>query len=170
MARRLVDHALDWGWDDQHGGFYDKGDVFNGRAYDTTKVWWTQAEGLNALLLMHLKHGRETDRYWKAFRKQWAFIEAHMIDPVHGGWFWQTTREGTLERRHPQGHPVEGQLPHRAGPDERLDDARRDREGRPEGRRGGMNGIVEVVRRRRDPNRPHRAGGRAGRAGGTPPG
>jgi mannobiose 2-epimerase len=96
MARRLIDHALDWGWDDQHGGFYDKGDVFNGRAYDTTKVWWTQAEGLNALLLMHLKHGRETDRYWKAFRKQWAFIEAHMLDPVHGGWFMDTARDGSL--------------------------------------------------------------------------
>ena len=95
IAKRLVDHALDWGWDEQYGGFYDKGDVFAGRAYDTTKVWWTQAEGLNALLLMHLKHGDKTDRYWKAFRKQWAFIEGHMIDPVHGGWFWDTTREGT---------------------------------------------------------------------------
>ena len=94
MARRLIDHALDWGWDDRDGGFYDKGDVFAGPAYDTTKVWWTQAEGLNALLLMHLKHGRETDRYWKAFRKQWAFIETHMIDPDHGGWFWETTRDG----------------------------------------------------------------------------
>ena len=45
MARSLIDHALDFGWDDEHGGFYDKGDVFSGRAYDTTKVWWTQAEG-----------------------------------------------------------------------------------------------------------------------------
>jgi mannobiose 2-epimerase len=95
MARMLVDHALDWGWDDQNGGFYDKGDVFAGKAYDTTKVWWTQAEGLNALLLMHLKHGEQTDRYWKAFRKQWAFIQTRMIDPVHGGWYWETTREGT---------------------------------------------------------------------------
>ena len=44
---------------------------------------------------MHLKHGRETDKYWKAFRKQWAFIESHMIDPVHSGWYWETTREGS---------------------------------------------------------------------------
>jgi mannobiose 2-epimerase len=95
VARRLVDHALDWGWDDQNGGFYDKGDVFAGKAYDTTKVWWTQAEGLNALLLMHVKHGASTDRYWKAFRKQWDFIQAHMIDPINGGWYWETTKEGT---------------------------------------------------------------------------
>ena len=46
MARRLVDHALDWGWDDEHGGFYYKGEAFAGEAYDTHKVWWTQAEGL----------------------------------------------------------------------------------------------------------------------------
>ncbi len=94
VARQLVDHALDWGWDDEHGGFYDKGDAFAGKAYDTTKVWWTQAEGLNALLLMHRKYGTETDRFWKAFLKQWAFIEAHQLDPEHGGWFGETTREG----------------------------------------------------------------------------
>jgi mannobiose 2-epimerase len=94
MARRLVDHALDWGWDDQNGGFYDKGDVFAGRAYDTTKVWWTQAEGLNALLVMHRRFGTATDRYWRAFLKQWAFIEAHQLDPDHGGWYGETTREG----------------------------------------------------------------------------
>ena len=30
MARLLVDHALDWGWDEVHGGFYDKGESFGG--------------------------------------------------------------------------------------------------------------------------------------------
>ena len=59
MARRLVDHALDWGWDEQHGGFYYKGEAFGGEAFDTHKDWWTQAEGLNALLLMHRKYGGE---------------------------------------------------------------------------------------------------------------
>jgi mannobiose 2-epimerase len=96
VARRLVDHALDWGWDERYGGFYDKGDAFAGSAYDTTKVWWTQAEGLNALLFMHRKYGDKTDRYWKAFLKQWDFIEHHMIDPAKNGWFAETTREGTL--------------------------------------------------------------------------
>ncbi len=96
VARSLVDHALDFGWDDLHGGFYDKGDVFAGRAYDTTKVWWTQAEGLNALLLMHTKYGRETDRYWRAFLKQWSFIDTYQLDSIHGGWFGDVTREGKL--------------------------------------------------------------------------
>jgi mannobiose 2-epimerase len=96
VARSLVDHALDFGWDDEHGGFYDKGDVFAGRAYDTTKVWWTQAEGLNALLLMHTLYGETTDRYWNAFLKQWDFISKHQLDSDHGGWFGDVTREGKL--------------------------------------------------------------------------
>jgi mannobiose 2-epimerase len=96
VARSLVDHALDWGWDDQYGGFYDKGDSFGTPAWDRKKVWWIQAEGLNALLVMHQRFGQSTDRYYKAFRKQWGFIERHLIDPVHGGWFAETTRNGTL--------------------------------------------------------------------------
>jgi len=95
VARRLVDHALEFGWDDEFGGFYDKGEVF-GPAYDRTKVWWTQAEGLNALLLMHRRHGRETDRYWRAFKTQWSFIERHQLDPEFGGFFGEVTREGAL--------------------------------------------------------------------------
>lgn len=96
MARLLVDHALDWGWDEEHGGFYDKGDVFGSPAYDRTKVWWTQAEGLNALLFMHKTYRSETDRYGKAFLKQWGFIEKHQVDLKSGGWFMETTREGSL--------------------------------------------------------------------------
>jgi mannobiose 2-epimerase len=96
VARRLVDHALEWGWDEEFGGFYDKGEIFAGQAFDKTKVWWTQAEGLNALLLMHQKYGSSTGRYAQAFLKQWGFIEKFMIDPVHGGSFSETTREGKL--------------------------------------------------------------------------
>lgn len=96
VARQLVDHALDWGWDDRHGGFYDKGEAFNGAAFDLDKVWWTQVEGLNALLLMHRRHGSESDRYWRAFLEQWRFIDEHMIDHEHGDFYNETTREGAL--------------------------------------------------------------------------
>jgi len=96
LARLLVDHALEWGWDEEHGGFYDKGESFGAAAFDRKKVWWTEAEGLNALLLMHRKYADHTDRYWKAFLKQWEFIEKHLIDPIHGGWYAETTQEGKL--------------------------------------------------------------------------
>ena len=96
VARDLVDHALEWGWDEVHGGFYDKGESFAGTAFDRKKVWWSAAEGLNALLLMHRKYGDRTDRYWKAFLKQWDFIEKHLLDSVHGGWYAETTADGEL--------------------------------------------------------------------------
>jgi len=45
---------------------------------------------------MHRKYGDHTDRYWKSFLKQWDFIEKHLVDPIHGGWYAETTREGRL--------------------------------------------------------------------------
>jgi mannose/cellobiose epimerase-like protein (N-acyl-D-glucosamine 2-epimerase family) len=35
----------------------------------------------------------EEDR--ATFRRQWTFIEAHMLDPVHGGWYMDTARDGS---------------------------------------------------------------------------
>ncbi len=96
VARLLIDHALEWGWDEENGGFYDKGESFNGEAFDRKKVWWTQAEGLNALLLMHVKYKGSTDHYRRAFWKQWSFIEKHLVDSRFGGWYAETTREGKL--------------------------------------------------------------------------
>lgn len=93
VARSLVDHALEWGFDWERGGFYEKGEAF-APAHDTSKVWWTQAEGLNALLLLHERCGRETARYFEAFRRQWRFIREHVIDRRHGGWFPHVAREG----------------------------------------------------------------------------
>lgn len=93
VARSLVDHALDFGWDEKHGGFYDKGSAF-APAYGLEKVWWTQAEGLNALLLMHEHYGRETDRYWNAFLKQWDFIKKFQTDARHGEWFNTVSEDG----------------------------------------------------------------------------
>jgi mannobiose 2-epimerase len=96
MARLLVDHALDWGWDQELGGFYDKGESFGNPAFDRKKVWWTEAEGLNVLLVLHQKYGRDTDRYSKAFRNMWSFIDKHLLDHEHGGWYAETARGGKL--------------------------------------------------------------------------
>jgi mannobiose 2-epimerase len=94
VARRLVDHALDYGWDRGHGGFYDTGTAF-GAPVNRDKIWWTQAEGLNALLLLHERFGRETPRYGEAFRRQWEFIQNHQIDKRHGGWYPTVRHDGT---------------------------------------------------------------------------
>jgi mannobiose 2-epimerase len=93
VARSLVDHALAWGWDENHGGFYDKGAAFQ-PAWGREKIWWTQAEGLNALLLMHERFGSQTSRYWDAFVKQWDFIWNCQSDHRHGGWYETVSAEG----------------------------------------------------------------------------
>jgi mannobiose 2-epimerase len=93
MARMLVDHALAYGWDSQHGGFFENGTAI-GKPEDTKKEWWVQAEGLNALLLMHQRYGRETPVYFERFLEEWKFIRDHTIDAQYRGLFNLTTAEG----------------------------------------------------------------------------
>lgn len=92
-ARKLVDHALQYGWDIENGGFYDQG-MPSGSPTVTEKIWWTQAEGLNALLLMHERFGKETPRYRQAFLRQWDFIRDRQIDAKHGGWYPSVSAAG----------------------------------------------------------------------------
>jgi mannobiose 2-epimerase len=102
VARSLVDHALAWGWDEKYGGFYDKGGAFSA-AYGLEKIWWTQAEGLNALLLMHEEFGKETPRYFEAFGKQWDFIWNHQADHKYGEWYESVSRAGVAKPGQPKG-------------------------------------------------------------------
>jgi mannobiose 2-epimerase len=84
MAKMLVDHALAYGWDDKLGGFYEHGTTF-GEVEDKRKEWWVEMEGLNAVLLMHEKYGRQTDIYFKAFQRQWNFIKTYQADSQFHG-------------------------------------------------------------------------------------
>jgi len=95
MARALVDHALSFGWDKVHGGFYRDGTTF-GVAEDKRKEWWVQFEGLNALLLMHEKYGRDDGKYFDAFKQQWSFIKEHQVDREFGGVFDTVEENGSV--------------------------------------------------------------------------
>jgi mannobiose 2-epimerase len=103
-ARNLVDHALQYGWDAGRGGLYDSGrvtadGVVTGNL-NTDKIWWVQAEQLNALLLLHEHFGRETTKYWDAFTKEWSWISQHQVDHRYGGWYPTVAADGT-----PTGRP-----------------------------------------------------------------
>jgi mannobiose 2-epimerase len=84
MAKMLVDHALAYGWDENYGGFFQEGTTF-GKPEWRMKEWWVEFEGLNALLLMHEKYGRQNDNYFKAFQKQWRFIQHYQTDSEYHG-------------------------------------------------------------------------------------
>jgi len=98
VAKRMVDHALENGWDDTVGGFYDEGYYFKDKPGITithdTKNWWAQAEGLNSLLLMADLYPDDPHHYYEKFLKQWQYCDTYLIDHVNGDWY-----EGGLDKQ-----------------------------------------------------------------------
>jgi len=84
VAQALVDHSLEWGWDPVYGGLFDSGGAI-GPVYDRRKVWWAQAECLNALALMAQCFPGES-RFHDLFTRQWRYIREYLIDRRYGGW------------------------------------------------------------------------------------
>jgi mannobiose 2-epimerase len=94
MARKLVDHALAYGWDASNGGFFQDGTTM-GRSESPLKEWWVQAEGLNALLMMHDRYGKQDPIYFQRFVQQWDFMKNHTIDRRYHGLYNLTKADGT---------------------------------------------------------------------------
>ena len=92
VGKRMVDHALQYGWDLERGGFFDGGYYYKGDTYPTiirrTKEWWSQAEALNSLLMMSELFPSDEMRYYEKFCTQWHYCMQYLIDPKHGGWYW----------------------------------------------------------------------------------
>jgi mannobiose 2-epimerase len=90
-GKAMVDHSLMWGWDDDVGGFYDGGEYNEDEtAVSITqdgKNWWTQAEGLNSLLLFGDLYPDDPNAYHEKFLLQWSYIKANLIDHERGGWY-----------------------------------------------------------------------------------
>jgi len=89
IAKRLVDHSLESGWDSVAGGFFDAGKTVDGeiKIINRHKSWWAQIEGMNALLLMHTLYPGDPADYYGLFVKMWEYIDRYLIDKEHGGWF-----------------------------------------------------------------------------------
>jgi mannobiose 2-epimerase len=95
-ARSLVDHALRFGWDEKHGGLFDAGAISTGPLAPREKIGWVQLENLHTLLLLHERFGTTDDRYQVRFLAQWRFIQTHLIDTRHGGWYREVAEDGAL--------------------------------------------------------------------------
>lgn len=81
-AKLLVDHCLEVAWDEKNGGFFYEGHIGGGPS-DRKKIWWTTAEGLNALRIFAQKFG---GIYQKRYAQLWKFVLEHQVDKVQGGW------------------------------------------------------------------------------------
>jgi mannobiose 2-epimerase len=92
IAKKLVDHSIENGFDSERGGIFDRGyympDDSNITIIKNTKEWWAQAEALNSFLLMSKLFPNDRNNYRQKFYLQWDYIKKYLIDHEHGGWFW----------------------------------------------------------------------------------
>lgn len=92
VAKRMVDHGLENGWDKERGGLFDGGYYPSGQSrliiVRNTKEWWCQVEALNSFLLMSELFPRDERDYFDKFCIQWEYCKMYLIDHEHGGWYW----------------------------------------------------------------------------------
>ena len=90
ISKKMIDNSLTNGWDNNRGGLYYEGYYFSGKSdieiIDSSKVWWVQAEALNAFLLMSKLFPNEKI-YYQSFLKEWEYINKYLIDHENKGWY-----------------------------------------------------------------------------------
>ena len=105
-AKKMMDHAIENGWDNNNAGFFDEGYYFteNGKCeiIKDTKNWWAQAEGLHALLLFSRIFPNE-EKYFDLFVRQWDYIKKYLIDETNGDWYWGSLEKEPFYKTEPKG-------------------------------------------------------------------
>lgn len=119
IAKHMVDHALQHGWDPEMGGFYDEGYYFSNspsiRIIKDTKNWWAQAEGLNTLLLMSQQYPNDPQEYFSKFVTLWNYVDAYLIDHENGDWYGGGIDKEPDQKRALKGHIWKGVYHHYRG-------------------------------------------------------
>lgn len=91
ICKKMVDNAMNYGWDTASAGVYDAGYFYKDDDAVTiirdTKNWWAQAETMNTLLIMSELYPDDPLNYKKRFSDQWKFINDYLIDHEYGGWY-----------------------------------------------------------------------------------
>lgn len=107
-GKKMVDHALKNGWDEKEGGFYDGGYYFADASQieivNLKKNWWSQAEGLNSLLLMSRYFPEDEIDYRAHFDKLWDYTKTYLMDNRYGGWYEWGVDETPEAKNDPKGH------------------------------------------------------------------
>ncbi|MEZ4776140.1 MAG: AGE family epimerase/isomerase [Bacteroidia bacterium] len=88
VAKKLVDHSLEKGFDHEIGGVYEQGYYFpeGMKIVDERKNWWAQAEGFHSLLLFSTIFPEEKS-YREGMLLEWDYIKKYLIDQTYGGWY-----------------------------------------------------------------------------------
>ena len=71
-----------------------------GKIIDAGKECWPQAEAVIGFLNAYQISRHE--KYLNAVYRAWDFIDKHLVDRVHGDWFWRITPEGIVDASLPK--------------------------------------------------------------------
>lgn len=111
VVKSMVDTMLRVAWDPGRGGFHAAGgsfapaDIEGTKVFVRTKSWWTQAEGLRALLAMARMYPSDPADYRTQFLRLWGYVKKYLIDARHGGWFQAGIDEDPEARKWPKAFP-----------------------------------------------------------------
>src|SRR5581483_11917610 len=90
LALRMADVALREGVD-ASGALAYEGRA--GRTIDSRKECWPQAEAMVGFVNAFQLSGDA--RFLRAGRRVWNYIDSHLVDRVHGEWFWRINEDGS---------------------------------------------------------------------------
>jgi cellobiose epimerase len=83
---------------DSEGGLAYEGR--DGAVINSGREWWPQAE---AVLGFWYAYRITNDRkYANISERLWEFIQHHMVDTVHGEWFWRVFADGSVDLNEPK--------------------------------------------------------------------
>lgn len=97
VAIRMADKVL------AEGVLPDGGLCYEGKAgsiIDRGRECWPQAEAIVGFLNAYQLSG--APKYVVAAERVWDYVEQHLIDRVHGEWFWRINEDGTPEAKLPK--------------------------------------------------------------------
>lgn len=90
----LVDHALRFGFDREHGGVFRTGPA-TGPATNRDMEWWQQCEALVALANAHQLTGDR--KYWQAFEIEARFFMDRFVDHQYGEVYTARFHDGRID-------------------------------------------------------------------------
>ncbi|MGV3772703.1 MAG: AGE family epimerase/isomerase [Verrucomicrobiales bacterium] len=103
-AMSLGEACLQFGYDQQHGGFYSGGELGK-PADDLKKIWWVQAEALVGMLELYRQTGES--KYMEAFQKTLDFVEQHQV-ASEGSWWATRAADGSATPDRQRSSPWHG--------------------------------------------------------------
>ena len=93
IIRQVVEHSLEYGFDNQLGGVYRDG-PHKGQAYVRDKEWWQNSEVLVGYLDAYERF--QDKKYLSAFLKTWEFDYTYFINHQAGEWRQLLDKEGKV--------------------------------------------------------------------------